>query len=237
MVFTSSWGGSGPIGPPLVTTCSGGGRRVAIEGGFGPERVQAQLIGLHPGRRYRFVAYQSRVSAVIKITESGPVPRVRPDTLGPLGQLESKGGGTLSVAKRGRSGALDVTLPGGDALSGRWTCGTAAKTRAGQSNRPTLAPASVPPVVDECWAGTPGSNPPAQCPDGDLNVAAWVGVPPVLGLGRRPSLNQVASALCQGETEYSLDVATLAAEYAVAAVYYGWSFHTSAASIVASHPC
>ena len=244
ILLTSAWGGVGPIGPPLTTTCQVGGNQVTIRGAFGPETAEVELAGLHPGSHYSFVQFQPAVSATVRVSETGPIPIATitdgpsSDFLKPSQGLEPENSsGTLSVARGGRSGSLLVTLPGGDSVSGRWTCG--ARRTAGRPNRPVLRPATSPPVVDECWSGVPFSNPvppPATCSKGELNVAAWLPNSAVESAGPSATLTQVERDLCQDQA-LGQSQAYLETEYAAAVVYYGWPFTETPAQVLAAANC
>lgn len=139
-------------------------------------------------------------------------------------------------------------------LKGSWACGKGAPTLV--PSRPVLLPARTPPVVDECWLTRQNNAPPPSCPDGRVNIAAWVAQGEiffsgqgqlvgqrVLGLGRDPSTAQLTAAVCQDELtlEYEGADQTPAAsqvgqEYAVAAVYYGWRSTSTAAALLGACP-
>ncbi len=134
------------------------------------------------------------------------------------------------MSPSGKAGSLKVTLPKGDVVSGHWACGT--KQRTGPPSRPALAPATVPPVVNERAIGTlntPTPPPPVSCADGDLNVAAWEGDTALTRAGRSASLALVEADIC---SDYKLlvkggtnpDSATMVRNYGIAALYYGWKF-------------
>lgn len=179
----------------------------------------------------------------MKVVENGPIatavkdPAAANQELGPYQGLESAGNGKLSVAKDGRSGSLTATLPGGNVVSGHWTCATSRTT--GPPNRPVLPPATVPPVVNECSIGTEVTSPPppVTCPDGDLNVAEWLFGSNVESVGATASLAMVEAALCQDQNEYSQDAMYLEYEYSLSAVYYGWHFPMTPAQVLASANC
>jgi hypothetical protein len=248
LLLSSFWHGFGEVGPPLTTACAEGGRQVTLRGAFGPELADIQLRGLRPGKHYAFYAYQSPISATVRVTQTGPVGtqsnrKEFTDFLGQSNGLEGNGSGTLSVAANGRSGSLRVTLPQGDAVSGHWKCGSSHLS--GVPSRPTLLPATAPPVVNECALGSPNSNPPpvVTCPDGDLNVEAWQGSGSVEAAGPKAKVSAVAAALCRDQatlaqtTPPAQTTPDLEYEYSVAAVYYGWEFPITPAAIVASANC
>ncbi|MGC1184851.1 MAG: hypothetical protein WBA31_06835 [Candidatus Dormiibacterota bacterium] len=247
-VLSDFWHAAGVLGRPLLTSCRAAGKEVDIHGGLGPERVDIRLRGLHPGKHYLFLAYQTPVSATLRVTETGPVDAQRyakgfTDFLGPAAGVEGNGSGSLTVAANGRSGSLAVTLPKNDSLTGRWTCGSDGGP--GASTPPTLLPATSSPVVKECALGSSSSNPPpaVTCADGDLNVEAWSGNGAVEAAGRKATLSKVEAAICLDQQTLSTTVPptqvplSLENEYAVAAVYYGWHFALSPAAIVAAANC
>lgn len=247
-LLSSFWHGFGLVGPPLTTSCSEGGREVTLRGAFGPERAEIQPRGLRPGKHYAFYAYQSPISATVRVAQTGPVgtqtkSKEFTDFLGHSNGLEGNGSGTLSVAANGRSGSLRVTLPKGDAVSGHWTCGSSHLL--GVPSRPTLLPATAPSVENKCALGSPNSNPPrvVTCPDGDLNVEAWQGSGSVEAAGPRATASAVQATLCRDQatlvqtTPPAQTTPDLEYEYSVAAVYYEWKFPITPAAIVASANC
>lgn len=248
VVLSDFWHAVDVLGPPLTTSCMAGGKQVDIHGGLGPERVAIRLRGLHPGRHYLFLAYQSPVSATVRVTETGPVdapryPQGFTDFLGPSAGAEGNGSGSLTVAANGRSGSLAVTLPKNDSVTGRWRCGSTGAS--GLATPPTLLPATSPPVVKECAQGSSSSNPPpaVTCANGDLNVEAWSGEGVVEAAGRKATVSSVQAAICRDQETLSTTVppgqvlSSLEQEYAVATVYYGWQFALSPAAIVAGANC
>jgi hypothetical protein len=103
-----------------------------------------------------------------------------------------------------------------------------------------LAPATVPPVSDECRLPVVleanGNVTPLPCPGGGVNALAWqhyesgyLGGKPVstsrtLALGPSASSGRVLGAMCSDYSNiYSTDPLTLSAEH-LAAAYYGWDF-------------
>ncbi|MGH9069659.1 MAG: hypothetical protein ACRDX8_00485 [Acidimicrobiales bacterium] len=250
ITLQSSWAASGSLGAPLAVSCSGGGRAVSVRGAFGPETVDIELRGLHPGKHYTFMQFADPPpSATVTLTESGPVVdyysvKVKPpkDFLGPRQGLEDQGSGTLSVSQRGKSGSLKVTLPKDDSISGHWTCGT--RQRTGPASRPALYPATVPPVVNECAIGTLNgpTPPPISCPNGDLNVNAWGDSANLSGAGRSASLAKVEADICSDYRAFfkggAASVAvSIALEYSIAALYYGWRFSPTPAQVVTDAGC
>jgi hypothetical protein len=247
-LISDLWYGVGLIGPPLTPSCQAGGREVTIRGAFGPETAQVQLRGLRPGKHYTILGYGPPVSATVRVTETGPVvaqliAKGSTDFLGPAGGLEAYGNGTLSVAADGRSGSLQVTLPKGDSVSGHWRCGSSRTT--GAPSRPALTPARVPPVVGECSLGSSTSDPPpvVTCPNGDLNVEAWTGSGYVEAAGRKATLGTVEADLCRDQVTLALTIppalaiTSLENEYSVSAVYYGWKFNLTPATLLAEAHC
>ena len=97
------------------------------------------------------------------------------------------------------------------------------------SSRLVLAPASVPPVVDECdhslQIGADGNISPLTC-DGKLNVRAWQHLARenllVLSLGADVLPSQVLQAMCSDlpNTTKPIEVSV----YDMAKLYYGWRF-------------
>jgi hypothetical protein len=97
-------------------------------------------------------------------------------------------------------------------------------------NLAVLAPASVPPLVNECRQkltySADGNASPLTCTSGGLNVLAWrfyasVGTA-VMSLGRGAALHRIYSSMC---TDNSVDHATGPEEQAAATLaseYYGW---------------
>lgn len=253
LILPALWFAHGKIGPPLTTACSAGGRTVALHGAFGPETVSILLSGLHRARHYQFAAYQAPVPATVRLTATGPVPPATgsgpyEDYLKPNGTVEGTGSGTLSVSAQGTAGSLDVTLALGDQLSGHWTCG--ARRTVGLPNRLIVQPATVPPVLNECWEGSPFDNAPTTCPDGDINLASWPGslagpgaVSAVATLTRNASVSAVELALCQDQRQASAGGGTpyttagLENEYAFWEAYYGWSFGVTPSEVVSSAGC
>jgi cytoskeletal protein RodZ len=95
--------------------------------------------------------------------------------------------------------------------------------------RQILAPATTPPVVDECSVAISQSadgNPyPTTCPGGGgVNVVAWRYIANsysnILGLGASATEQQVLQAMCNASAPGG--EVSLAGQ--VAAMYYGWSF-------------
>lgn len=92
-----------------------------------------------------------------------------------------------------------------------------------------LAPATTPPVVDECSLSilttADGNAKPLFCPDGGINVLAWnfyvgEGFSPLLGLGPSASEATVIQTMC---TDYQ-GIPRGESAASLAAAYYGWSF-------------
>lgn len=243
----SVWGGVGPIGPPLTVACRDGGRSVSISGAFGPETTVVLLRGLHPGRTYKFVEYGPPVAATVTVTESGPVRQLVnggssvTDFLGPESGVETQGYGTLTVARGGERGSLDVNLPD-DGLSGHWSCSHQGTVGASTPNRPVLSTATAAPVLNECWLLPAAGTPPVTCPNGDFNLAGWVPSNEA-ALGRDATLEQVYRALCRDVSQAATyggpneDAASLQTSYVEAATYYGWNFHMTPAAVVAGSGC
>lgn len=253
LILSTLYFAQGKIGPPLTTACSAGGRTVALHGAFGPETVSILLSGLHGGRHYQFAADQAPVPATVRLTAIGPVPPPSGsgsynDYLKPDGAVEGTGSGTLSVSAQGRAGSLDVTLAFGDQLSGHWTCG--ARRTVGLPNRLIVQPATVPPVLNECWEGSPNQGARTTCPDGDINLASWPGslvgdgvVSAAATLTRQSNVADVEAALCQDQLHASVGGgspdtgADLENEYAFWAAYYGWNFALTPSQVVSNAGC
>jgi hypothetical protein len=98
--------------------------------------------------------------------------------------------------------------------------------------RTILAPATVPPVKDECTEqlvfGADGNVRPLTCPDGGVNTAAWkqLAVPgsELLALGLYATPSQVYEATCHDfEKVYKTKPITESAEE-IAQAYYQWQF-------------
>ena len=110
------------------------------------------------------------------------------------------------------------------------TITTTTTTRTQPSNRAVLAPATVPPKVDECQQqlsfGADGTASPVTCANGDVNVLAWRYYARdthnrVLSLGPFATPDQVLRAVC-GDRFSTLPIQTLS--YQLAKAYYGWNF-------------
>jgi len=112
-------------------------------------------------------------------------------------------------------------------------------------NLAILAPATVPPLVNECRQklaySFDGNASPLTCTSGGLNVLAWrfyasVGTS-VMSLGRGASLHQIYGAMC---TDWSVDHATNPEEEnaaTLASEYYGWDVVPQVSSYLASVSC
>jgi hypothetical protein len=119
---------------------------------------------------------------------------------------------------------------------------TPSTTAPSSSSRQVLAPATVPPVVDECTQqltfGADGNAGPISCSNGDLNVLAWqnlaAGHPPVMSLGRYATPGQVQDAIC-GQSNSTLPITRSA--YAISALYYGWHFGVDPTSALTDGGC
>jgi len=96
--------------------------------------------------------------------------------------------------------------------------------------RQILAPATTPPVVDECsepltYGADGGTS--TTCPGGGgVNVLAWKylasSYPVLLGLGANATEQQATQAMCESSPPYS----QVQEAAAMAATYYGWPFAT-----------
>jgi hypothetical protein len=98
--------------------------------------------------------------------------------------------------------------------------------------REVLAPATIPPVVNECAAGSvtvttsaDGNVSPLLGPNGCIVVAAWQwyasDYPQVLGAGPSVTETQMISTMC-GITNRTIPTVENASK--LAAAYYGWAF-------------
>lgn len=103
------------------------------------------------------------------------------------------------------------------------------------SSRAALAPASIPPVVDECSVplsiGANGNAGPLLCEGGKLNTRAWEyfakNSPLVMALGPNVIPDQVLRAMCsdlQAEPPQGSTIPIELSAYQLAATYYGWDF-------------
>jgi hypothetical protein len=110
-----------------------------------------------------------------------------------------------------------------------------------------LKPATVPSKTAECQQtltyASNGNPSPLQCTNGDLNVLAWNALsalePTVMKLGYNASQSQVESAICVDANVADLDSTPAISEpleasaYALASLYYGWSFNLNPQSVIA----
>jgi predicted Ser/Thr protein kinase len=138
------------------------------------------------------------------------------------------GGGALVVAI-GAAAALALSS-GGPEPTTTTTITTTTTTRTQPSNRAILAPATVPPSVDECrqqlMFAVDGTAGPVKCANGDVNVVAWKyyardGHRRILSLGRFATPQQALDAMCNdGSSTIPLEQQA----YLLAATYYGWQF-------------
>ena len=124
----------------------------------------------------------------------------------------------------------------GSSMSAAPTTTTTAATTSTTTTTPNLdlamlAPATVPPLVNECRQALShsldGNVSPLTCTSGGLNVLAWqfysVLGTDVMSLGRGASLRQIFGAMC---TDASVDHATgpeAQAAATLASNYYGWT--------------
>jgi len=101
------------------------------------------------------------------------------------------------------------------------------------SNRATLVPATVPPVVDECThqllTAVDGTVGPLKCPGNKINTLAWQYYakfnPLVMTLGRFATEGQVANTLCYDLKHSTIGTIPKEVEaYQISALYYGWRF-------------
>lgn len=98
--------------------------------------------------------------------------------------------------------------------------------------------------MNECAIGyIDGPTPlPVSCPNGDLNVDAWAYSLNVGGAGRSASLTKVEADVCSDYRESLKDgaaptAASLARDYSITALYYGWRFAPTPAQVVADAGC
>jgi hypothetical protein len=153
-----------------------------------------------------------------------------------------------------RPAALVVVLVGTSLLLA--ACGSSTPTATTSTSSTTsttipnlniavLAPATVPPMVNECRQSlsysADGNASPLTCASGGLNVLAWrfyasVGTA-VMSLGRSATLHQIYGAMC---TDMSVDHATNPEENfaaTLASEYYGWNVVSQVSSFEAFRSC
>lgn len=103
-------------------------------------------------------------------------------------------------------------------------------TRTQPANRAILAPATVPPSVDECQRqlmfAVDGTAGPVKCANGDVNVVAWTyyardGHARLLSLGPFATPQQALQAMCK---DASSTIPLEDEAYQLARTYYGWRF-------------
>lgn len=103
-----------------------------------------------------------------------------------------------------------------------------------------LLPATIPPVVAECFIpfNLSQSNPPAICANGRLNVVAWNQLANydahVLKLGPDATAHQALLAVCADGNLFQLPPSQARYFLQVVATYYGWRFSPAAA--LATYP-
>ncbi len=153
------------------------------------------------------VAHGSSTSTVTATTTTKPARAQRPR------------GPTTTVATTTTTTTATTTTP------------VATTTTTTNPARQILAPATSPPVVDECSIplsyGADGDTNPYCSGSSGVNVLAWrylaVSYPVILGMGASASEQQVLQAMCESSPPYS-QVETAAQ---LAATYYGWGFATA----------
>jgi ABC-type lipoprotein export system ATPase subunit len=109
------------------------------------------------------------------------------------------------------------------------------------SARQVLAPASVPPSVDECSQqltfAVDGNAGPISCSNGTLNVVAWryfaQDKHSVMSLGPYATPVQVSDALCADGSTIPIETSA----YQLSALYYGWSFAEDPSAILTNGGC
>lgn len=243
--LSPEWG-SGPISLDHGSVrCGPGGVTVAIRGGFWVDTAVLTLSGLRAGHVYNFDSSKGAARTVaVTLTLTGPATpgttydRPEAGYAGELGQAS----GTLSVAKTGESGSLDVT-PGSaaPAISGHWSC--AASQPVVPPTLPVLLYATGPPTVGECWQ--PGqfaadfAATPISCANGSVNAWAWVADTYGGALSRLgPSATNTAlkADLCQLiEAGQGLDL--LQIDYQMVQLYYGWHLAVTPQGLVTTDAC
>jgi hypothetical protein len=148
----------------------------------------------------------------------------------------SGGGPTASGRTTARPGAAAAAQPGATATASPVT------SSAASSRRAILAPATVPPVSDECTeqliTDADGNVSPLLCSGGGVNTLAWKhyatgwtksgfnpgGYSDTLGLGPSATAYDVDSAMCYDfRNTYGTRPITVAGEE-LAQAYYGWTF-------------
>lgn len=114
-----------------------------------------------------------------------------------------------------------------------------------------LPPANVPPKLAECSTpvsyGSQGNPSPIQCPNGNLNVAAWTALsalePTVMSLGYNASSSQVQTAICNDANAADADSSASESNaiegtvYQISKIYYGWSFAGDPSAVLSSGNC
>ncbi len=100
----------------------------------------------------------------------------------------------------------------------------------GNTSRPILAPATVPPNVGECnqqlQFGADGTAGPVKCANGDVNALDWQfiahdGHTKILSLGPFATPQQALQAMC---ADHSSTIPLEDQAYQLAQTYYGWQF-------------
>ncbi len=241
--------------PPAKLSCGDRGRSFTMRGPFGVDDFVLTAEHLEPGSRLGFNFSQAFLTSVT-LTIGGPFFPLAyyagPLRTGP-GQSLIQGTGTLSVARSGTSGRLNLTLqspsPGESAATatvlGTWSCTHPRSGVATPQGEPALPPATVPPVGSECASPiqhlNSGGVGPLTCSGGAVNVLAWNYLqqydPQVQALGAAATVAQVEQAFCPpARSAYMSSVVALEI-YAISAGYYGWHFAVPAATVVSGGGC
>ena len=241
--------------PPARLSCGDQGRSFTMRGPFGVDSFVLMAEHLEPGSRLGFNFSQTFLTSVT-LSISGPfLPRdyyAGPVRTGP-GQSVTQGTGTLSVARSGISGRLNLTLespsPGGAAASatvvGTWNCSHPRSSVAAPQQEPALAPAAVPPVGAECASPiqhlNSGAEGPLTCAGGAVNVLVWNYLQQydaqVQALGPGATVAQVERAFCPPARSAFMSAAVALEIYAISADYYGWHFAVPAATVASGGGC
>ncbi len=130
------------------------------------------------------------------------------------------------------------------------TVGSSSYTQAG-NDYAVLIPATVPPKIPECSEplsySSNGDPSPIQCSNGAINVNDWKAMaalePTVMKLGYTPTGAQVVAAIClDGNAANQDSTPTISAPletnaYAIASLYYGWTFGLNPVAILEHGGC
>ena len=241
--------------PPAKLSCGDRGRSFTMRGPFGVDDFVLTAEHLEPGSRLGFNFSQTFITS-ITLTISGPFLPLDyyagPVRTGP-GQSLIQGTGTLSVARSGTSGRLNLTLqsqtPGESAVAatvvGVWSCGHPRSGVATPQGEPALAPATVPPVGAECASPiqhlNSGGVGPLTCSGGAVNALVWNYLwqydPQVQALGPVATVAQVERAFCPPARSAYMSAVVALEIYEISADYYGWHFAAPAATVASGGGC